>query len=89
MASHSGVVGREQLSLPGFGVAQQPAAERPRLTISGDLHLRGDNDIDRSGKPDRARPRIRFRVAATLAKPRDVGDILLPCGAGDIQLYEE
>lgn len=53
-------------ALGGVGAlrAQGPPTEGGRWTLSGDLRLRGEYDVDRVGSlPNRARPRLRFRLA--------------------------
>lgn len=56
-------LGISALSLAHRAAAQEPPSERQRFKFSGDLRLRGEYDIDRTGNPDRARPRVRFRLA--------------------------
>ncbi len=55
-------------------LAQQPEPAQ-RIRLFGDLRLRGEWDIDRTGSEDRARPRIRFRagVEARLTSQLVVG----------------
>jgi hypothetical protein len=47
----------------GTGAAAAQGPGRDRWILSGDLRLRGEYDVDRAGLPNRARPRLRFRVA--------------------------
>ncbi len=41
---------------------QEPSSGGDRWVLSGDLRLRGEYDVDRTALPNRARPRVRFRV---------------------------
>ena len=49
--------------LPSLLKAQSSGEAKPQLKWSGDFRARYEFDADRTGKPDRTRTRIRFRLA--------------------------